>query len=212
MRRLAAMSFVILCAAGTGYHWQQNHPDKTYPEAMLATWHTTSETLSDIFETSLYNFADTMEWLRDEIEYKFTDRKAQEEAAKLAEMERVRLEQEKRVAVKAEAERRAKELEAQRIKEQEEQQKDMASQEMLQAEIELQAMSTESAEALVEEVPTAAEEMIEQTSSEDRETTDTVQRPWGCFLPLSYLHPRCNRLAKLKPLYKDTDVLNSFLQ
>ena len=46
----------------------------------------------------------------------------------------------------------------------------------------------------------------------EEEAKALLRRPWACNLPLAYVHPRCNRLAKLNPIYEETDLIHSFLQ
>lgn len=209
MRRAAALGLVVLCAGGTVYQWKRQYPDKSLSEAIVAGFHSTSSEFVSVVDSSLYAIAEGMEstgtYVKDTFEYTFTDRKAREEAeaAERMEMEKRRKAEEaaaEKERLRIEAERKA--LEAKRLQEQKEREEAEARrmrEEARRRELELQA---------IEAKKRAEEEAIRRSEAEHK----ALERPWGCFLPLAYIHPRCNRLAKIKPIYKDTDVLNSFMQ
>jgi len=213
IRRFAAFSVFVLGAGATVYHWQTNHPDKTYQEAMAASLHSTSERIVDAVDISLYTLADGMEFVKDQIEYTFTDRKAREEeqkarqheememkrkAKELAEKERARVEAERKAAEarRLQEEKERAEAEAEKTREE----SNRRELELLEAKRKAEAEDAQRRKTQVEARRNVGEE------------SKALQRHWACFLPLAYVHPRCNKLAKLRRFYKENDALNAFLK
>lgn len=62
IRRLASMSVLTALAGATVLHWKRNHNDKTYPDAMMATWHTASEMAVDSWNVSSQSISHGMEY------------------------------------------------------------------------------------------------------------------------------------------------------
>jgi hypothetical protein len=151
--------------------------------------------------------ADAAETLKDALESMLSDPINQRKSKKLSEeQERSRLP----------AEREAGHLEARRLQLQKE--KDVAEEKGQQErllEVERQREQELQAKLEIElKLKTETEALIQQEAKmrADQELK-ALERPIACYLPLaSHIHPRCRKLAKLKPMFKDTDILNSFLQ
>ena len=198
LRRLAAASMLTLLSASTVYHWQRNHSEKTYSDAMLHTWQSAARVFGDSVDATLYAVADTAESIKETVEKLFSDpqkREIQEER------NNKHAEEEGRSQIENE---RLEALRLQQHKEHEE--------------------TEEAATSLEEERQVKIDE--EELNAKEKDTTiqqaafkqadlerNSMQRPIGCFLPLaSHIHPRCRKLARLKPMFKDVDILNSFMQ
>jgi hypothetical protein len=207
MRRLAVVSLFTLGTAATVYHWQRNHSEKSYPEAMIASWQSASVVVGQSVDFAQYALADAAETLKDALESMLSDPINQRKSKKLSEeQEQSRLP----------AEREAGHLEARRLQLQKE--KDVAEEKGQQErllEVERQREQELQAKLEIElKLKTETEALIQQEAKmrADQELK-ALERPIACYLPLaSHIHPRCRKLAKLKPMFKDTDILNSFLQ
>ena len=193
IRRFVAFSFILACFAASCWHWKANHPDKSYPEAMQATFHS-------------IDFKGRAVSIKHRLEYTFTDRKVMEESERIKLEEQARRAREQKARIEAkkkaqeEAERKRLEKVALEIK---------AKEEAHKKEIELRAKEAKK-QAEEEARRRQLELEAEQRAMEERKA---LQRPWGCHIPLSYaIHPRCRRLTRLNPMYKETDIVNSFMQ
>mmetsp|Transcript_99079 Transcript_99079/g.285872 ORF Transcript_99079/g.285872 Transcript_99079/m.285872 type:complete len:821 (+) Transcript_99079:191-2653(+) len=156
------------------------------------------------------------ERLRQEAERKAAEEKArklQEQKEKEeAEAQRKREEAKKRQQERLlELERqREQELEAKRQREiQAKREKELQLQRERELQLKREKEEKEAQRRAEEEARKAAQLAAEKKAEEERKA---LRRPFLCNLPLAYIHPRCNRLAKLNPMYKETDVLHSFLQ
>jgi hypothetical protein len=190
-RRALAAGVVFVSLLMSTIHWQVNHSQKSYPDAMKASYSS----------------------LKDTIEYTFTNRSAEEQAA--AELE-ARLKQEKEekeaaIAQKFREEKARKQREqyaAQKAKEEAE-----ALRKKMAVEEERKRMLAEEKKRAEEEAATRRqreEERLKKLAAAEKEAS---RRPWGCNLPLAYtVHRRCRRLAKTNALYSEENILNSFLQ
>jgi hypothetical protein len=203
-RRAFCLLVVLGSALLSAVHWQLHHSEKSYSEAMEATYVS----------------------LKDTYEYSFTNRTTEEqEGFEVA----LRLEREKKGRENAERKRKADEVDrkrqevlvAQRAREETEQKRKAEK----EAEGKRQLAAKEKAQ--VEAAERRQEEQqrlqrLEQDRKEEEERLevermakekDSLRRPWGCNLPFApFAHGRCRRLAKINPIYSEQNLLNSFLQ
>jgi len=206
----AAFLFVILGTLSlSAVHWQMNHAERSYPDAMEATYTT----------------------VKDAYEYHFTNRTAAEqEAADIARREReqkareaAELERKRKVAEAAEAKR----LTIEQIKTQKEAERKRKAAEEAEKKRKLTAEKKVAEEKAYRETRLKEEEEARQSRLEEERKVEEarmeaerlahyqeeLRRPWGCNLPFSYVvHGRCRRLTKLNPMYSEEHLLNSFLQ
>jgi septal ring factor EnvC (AmiA/AmiB activator) len=198
IRRMVMLSFVALCGVATYFHWQINHPQRTYPEAMKAT-------LNDI---QTYDWQGAVAHVKDPFEYTFTDRRKREETQKERE-KRERMGREAKA--RQEEERKAREREErQRQEELLEEQK--AKEEAQRREAEEKRLAEEKGEALRREREAAERREREEAQRRVMAQREEMKRPWGCNIPLAYVvRSRCRKLAKSNPMYDESDLLNSFL-
>eukprot|EP00980_Cylindrotheca_fusiformis_P031032 scaffold25736_cov117-Cylindrotheca_fusiformis.AAC.1 len=187
-RRAICFLAVLIAVFLSAVHWKMNHSEKSYPDAMRATYYS----------------------LRDTYEYSFTNRTAEEQAAAAlaARLEREKAQEaaerkrlEKLAAEKAEAERK-------RMAEEEAERKRREAEEKAKAE-EAERLR------LQEEEEQRLRLMEEERLEKERlaKANESLHRPWGCNLPFAHLaHSRCRKLAKSNPIYSEENLLNSFLQ
>lgn len=219
MQRAVAVLIILVCLLLSAVHWKMNHTEKSYPDAMKATY----IDLKDIYEYKFTNrtaeeqeVADMarMEQERKEREAEARERKRKAvEAAKAAEAERLQLEQ-KRAQEEAERKRKAAEEDAKKRKLAAEKKaaaeakaaKEKASREKrLREEEEARLRKKEEEARKAEEARLEAERLAK--------IEEELKRPWGCNLPFSHVvHGRCRKLAKTNPIYSEEYLLNSFLQ
>jgi len=207
MRRLGVFSLFLLCAGGSVYHWQSNHAEKTYPDAIMATWRSASIGVADFMDISLDALAEHVTSFKGYIESTLNDYQVKHEAAE-SELTEQTCTAEESTSI-------GQNLDTESLVMNEQTEDDYGTQDELVIETQKvnQDETQNNSNGEMEEatkVPNV-EEPIETCQREEAKRT-ILQRPWACFLPLSYIHPRCNQLAQMNPLYKDTDVLNSFLQ
>ena len=214
LRRLAAASLVTLVAAGTVYHWQRNHMDKTYSEAMVDTWQSSARAIGEGVDATLYVVTDTAESIKEAIEQWFlSDSETKERTTIIiheTEMERnsQTAKDDERSRLLLEAERRPLQS---FHKEHEEAKKEETPTSLLdeerQAKMNGELISMTTKETVAARIPQ------ESSTTPAEQERRTLHRPIGCFVPLaSHIHPRCRKLATLKPMFKDIDILNSFMQ
>lgn len=227
MQRAAVLFVILGSLALSVVHWKVNHAEKTYPDAMKATY----IDLKDVYEYTFTNRTAVEQEALEIAKRQEEERKAREaaerdrkrkEAAVAAEAERLRLEkvkaqeeaERKRKAAeeaekkrKLEAERKAAEEKAAREKRlrEEEEARLRAEEEARQRKEEEERLKKEEEERLAEEARLEAARLAK--------LEEEMKRPWGCHLPFSHvIHGRCRKLAKTNPIYSEKDVLNSFLQ
>lgn len=206
MRRLAISFIAVIFAAITVFHWQQNS-GRSYKQVIFKSWSETSAAVGDGIDSALYAIADKAELIKDSLEYKFTNRR------QLEEFEASRLETELRARQLAEErERKSKELEARRLREQKEEAIARRQKEENEKQEHLLKMTLQREAGL--KAQREREEALKRSHEDELlQKQKAVKYPVACFLPLAvHFHPRCQKFAKLRPLFKDTDVLNSFLQ
>jgi len=221
----AALIFVILGSLLlSAVHWKTNHAEKSYPDAMKATY----IDLKDIYEYKFTNrtaeeqeAADLAKREREQKAREAEERERKRKAAEAAEAERLRLEQ---VRVQEEAERKRKaaeeaEKEAEKLRKlaaekkaaeekaarEREAAREKAAREQRFREEEEARLRKEAQERKAEEARLEAERLAK--------LEEEMRRPWGCNLPFSHVvHGRCRKLAKINPIYNEDYLLNSFLQ
>lgn len=206
MRRAFCLLLVLATLCLSAVHWQMNHSEKSYPDAMKATY-------------------DSM---KDTYEYSFTNRTAEErEAAEIA----TRQEREKKARETAELKRKAAEAERKRLekiatqKVKEEAEQKRKAQEEAERKRQLEAKKKAEAEAAEKQRRRQEEQHLrrlelERKAEEERlvaerraKDEENIRRPWGCNLPFAHVaHRRCRQLAKTNPIYSEENLLNSFLQ
>ena len=189
---MAVFAVVLSTVAVSCWHWKTNYPNKSYPQAMEATFQS-------------LDWKATASRVRDKLEYTFTDRLEREEAEKLAHEQHISreraLQREREKKAKEEAERKAAEK-RQRDKEEAERKR---REEARRLEIDAQKRAEEAARQQELERKAAAKR--------EEEEREALIRPWGCNIPLAYIvHRRCRRLARLNPMYEESDLMNSFMQ
>jgi hypothetical protein len=200
-RRLVASLFAFVCILASVFNWRVNHPEKTFSAALTTTLATTLASLENNLDLER-----TKTYFVDQLEYTFTDRRAREEAeaARIQADALARQEQRARqlAALKAEeeAEKRAR-LEAERMAREKVINDEALRQELIQQE----AIRQEEARRAVEENDNA-----EVSLSKNEEESYPAKRPWACNIPFSFIHPRCNKILKVNPVYIDESMI--FLQ
>lgn len=181
-RRIFAFAFLAGLSLISALHWRFNHADKPYSQAMKATAAHFGESVRQIKDS-----------INDKYEYIFTDRAEREEALKTAKEER---------------ERRAKdEAIRQKLEQEAEAQKEM---EKLQREKEAlrKAQEEERKRQLA-----AQEEQRLEAEERAKEEAESKRRTAACNLPLSYaFNRRCRLLARINPIYTESQILNSFIE
>lgn len=183
MRRLVVSFFALVCVLASVFHWRVNHPEKTFSAALT----TTLATILASLENSI-DLGRTKTYVIDQLEYKFTDRRDREEA----EMRR-----------KADA--KAQQLAA--LKAKEEETKARLEEERRAKEKAIKEEKLRQEQARQEEARRAAYEL--EVNDKNKKELQS-RRPWGCNIPFSYIHPKCNRILKVKPVYDDDFMV--FLQ
>ncbi|KAG7363232.1 hypothetical protein IV203_026592 [Nitzschia inconspicua] len=185
-QRLLLSFFTLFSVLAAVFHWRVHYPDKNFSGAMAAT-------------LSSFKFQDTMNFLKDQLEYTFTDRRKREEEEEKA-----------RIFAKAQRERRARELaarnakmEAARLAKEEAERK---AKEEAERKARLKAAKEEEARLDAQRRLAEEEERLALAKKHEKE----IRRPWACNIPFAYIIPRCNRLADVKPLFQETDLV--FLQ
>jgi hypothetical protein len=213
IRRFVAFSVAMLCAGASYLHWQTNHPEKTYTEAMEETWKSSSKIVVKKWEISskiavekwetsskiaVEKWESTSKYIKDQLEYTITDRKTREEETRLETERKTKLEKEMRG--KKEVELKAREEAGRRAAEERKRQEKLA--------VELKAREEARKRELELKAQKKAEEEAARLKERDREEaartvreSEAKHRPWGCNIPLAYIHPRCFRLAKENPIY-----------
>jgi hypothetical protein len=185
MQRLVVSFFTLFCVLVAVFHWRVNYPDKTFRGAMSAT-------LSNI------DARGALAYIKDQYEYTFTDRRKREEEEEKA-----------KIFAKAQRERQARELAARKAKEEAVRKAKEEAQRKAKKEAErkLEAERQARIKAALEE---EAHLEAEGAAAVAQENEQNKRRPWGCNIPFAYIVPRCNRLAKAEPVFRELDLV--FLQ
>lgn len=130
--------------------------------------------------------------VKDKLEYTFTDRMKREEAER---QELVKLNQEQRAKEEARREMEMQRLAAEQRRREQALRQEMERKQKERAELERLEQERVEAESIAEEERKA------------------LERPWACNVPLSYLvHKRCLQLARLNPMFQESDLVDLFLQ
>jgi hypothetical protein len=218
IRRFVAFSVAMLCAGASYLHWQTNHPDKTYTEAMEETWKSSSEIAVKMWEISskiavekwetsskiaVEKWETTSKYIKDQLEYTITDRKIREEATRLETERNTKLEKDTRA--KKEAELKAREEAERRAAVERKRQEKLAVELKAREEARKRELELKAQKKVEEEAARLKDREREEAARTARES-EAKHRPWGCNIPLAYIYPRCFRLAKENPIYNADDL------